>query len=68
MLHRCAVPTRDVHEWLVILPVTALNAEFHVDITIHMAIYGRIVKMIEIKVTSTFSVGDGFFIFSCAYL
>ena len=68
MLHQCAVLTRDVLEWLVILPATTLNAEFHVVITIHMAIYGGIVKMIEIKVTSTYSVGEGFFIFSCAYL
>ena len=67
MLSVCAVLTRDVLECLAILPATALNAEFHVDITIHMAIYGGIVKIIKIKVTSTFSVGEGFFIFSCAY-
>ena len=66
MLSVCAVLTRDVPEWLTILPATALNAEFHVDITILMGIYGGIVKIIEIKVTSTYSVG-GFFIFSCAY-
>ena len=48
MLQQCAVPKRDVPEWLAILPATALNAEFYVDITIHMAVYGRIVKMIEI--------------------
>ena len=58
MLSVCAVLTRDVPECLAILPATALNAEFHVDITIHMAIYGGILKIIEIKVTSTFSVGD----------
>ena len=67
MLSVCAVLTRDVPEWLAILPDTALNTEFHIDITIHMAIYGGIVKIIEIKVTSTYSVGAGFFIFSCAY-
>ena len=39
MLCVCAVLTRDLPECLVILPATALNAEFHVDITIHMAIY-----------------------------
>ena len=68
ILHQCAVPTRDVPEWLTILLATALNAEFHVDITIHMAKYGGFVKMIEIKVTSTYSVGESFFIFSCANL
>ena len=67
MFSVCAVLTREVPECLAILPTTALNAEFHVDITIHMAIYGGIVKIIEIKVASTFSVGEGFFIFSCAY-
>ena len=66
MFRQCAVLTRDVPKWLAILPATALNAEFHVDITIHMAIYGGIVKMIETKVTSTYSVGEGSFIFSCA--
>ena len=35
----CAVLTREVPECLAILPATSLNAEFHVDITIHMAIY-----------------------------
>ena len=39
MLSVCAVLTRDVPECLVILLATALNAEFHVDITIYMAIY-----------------------------
>ena len=39
MLCVCAVLTRDVPKCLVILPATALNAEFHIDITIHMAIY-----------------------------
>ena len=53
MLSVCAVLTRDVPEWLAIIPATALNAEFQVDITLHMAIYGGIVKIIEIKVTST---------------
>ena len=67
MLHQCAVLTRDVLDWLAILPAKTHNEEFHVVITIHMAIYGGIVKMIEIKVTSTYSVGEGFFIFSCAY-
>ena len=56
MLSVCAILTRDMPECLAILPTTALNAEFHVDITIHMAIYGGIVKIIEIKVTSTFLV------------
>ena len=68
MLYQGAVPTRDVPVWLAILPAIALNAEFHVDITINMAIYGGIAKMIEIKVTSAYSVGEGFLIFSCAYL
>ena len=54
MLYQCAVPTRDVPEWLAILPTTALNAEFQVDITIHMAIFPGIVKMIEIKVKYLF--------------
>ena len=49
MLHQCAVLTRDVSECLAILPATALNAEFYVDITIHMAIYGGIIKMIKLK-------------------
>ena len=39
MLSVCAVLTHDVPECLAILPATALNVEFHVDITIHMAIY-----------------------------
>ena len=39
MLSVCAVLTRDVPECLAILPATTLNAEFYVDITIHMAIY-----------------------------
>ena len=68
MPHQCAVPTRDVAEWLAILPATALNAKFNFDITVHMAIYEGIIKMIEIKVTTTYSVGEGFFIFSGAYL
>ena len=68
MLHQCAVLTRDVFKWFTILPAATLNAEFHVAIMIHMAIYGGIVKMIEIKVTSTYTVGEGIFIFSCAYL
>ena len=38
MLRVCAILTRDVPECLAILPATALNAKFHVDITIHMAI------------------------------
>ena len=42
MLSVCAVLTRDMPECLAILPATALNAEFHVDITIHMAIYSRL--------------------------
>ena len=63
----CAVLTRDVPVWLVILLATALNVEFYVDIAIHMAVYGGIVKIIEIKFTSTYSVGKGFFIFSRAY-
>ena len=67
MPNQCAVLTRDVAEWFPILPTTALNADFNFDITIHMAIYGGIIKMIEIKVTTTYSVGEGFFIFSCAY-
>ena len=67
MLNVCAVLTRDVPECLAIFPATALKAEFHVDITNHMGIYGGIVTIIEIKVTSTFSVGEGIFIFSCAY-
>ena len=66
MFRQCAILTRDVPEWLAILPASALNVEFHVDITIHMAIYGGIVKMIEIKITSTYSVEEGSFIFSCA--
>ena len=39
MLSVCAVLTRDVPECLAILLATALNAEFHFDIMIHMAIY-----------------------------
>ena len=41
MLSVCAVLTHDVPECLAILPSTALDAEFHfhVDVTIHMAIY-----------------------------
>ena len=59
MLHQCAVLTPDILKWLVIVPANGLNAEFHVDITIHMAIYGEFVKIIEIKVASAFSVGEG---------
>ena len=69
MLSVCAVLTRDVPECLVILPPQHLTQSFMLisRFTWLLTDYGGIIKMIEIKVTRTFSVGEGFFIFSCAY-
>ena len=69
MLGVCAALTRDMPECLAISPPQHLTQSFMLisRFTWLYTDYRGIVKIIEIKVTSTFSVGEGFFIFSCAY-